>query len=202
MKSFKSLLVVVTTLVGVSILVSCKKEKKEEPYHMPVEWISGSWEADFDPCIVEIDSSYSIFSHATSLSFNSVVFNDELEVPTTNVLFQWGGCVAGSGGFYIYKAENDQFDYLLVPYDPALGLEGYKPVLEYGGSSDPLSSSYQIWNLTGSNFKWEDFVPGGNPDEEILDFTKIYIKKLSDTQMQIRVFFPNHYTQSFIYNRN
>ena len=193
MKNFKTLSI--SSLAFAFLLfstVACKKEEYK-PAHVDADWLAGNWVADYEACNVYIDSSYSVFTHITDLSFQTIA---EHEDGSSNTNFNWSGFISGNGGVEIYRAENlNQFDLLIVPYDPAIGIGTFKPTLEQG-------QGYQMWHLTGSNFDWSSFIPSGaTPNDTILDFSKIYLKKVSETKMKVTVVFTNHYIVDYSYTK-
>ena len=170
-------------LAVLSISVSSCKKKGATPEHWSgADWIVGNWSCDFNACEVEgVDSSLAIFSMVTDLQILSL---QKLDDGTVNTSFGWAGCInSSSGAVELHKpeADKDEYDVFFVPYDPAAGLTGVEPYLLNG-----------IWYLPGCNFNWSTLLPEDvSPNTAVLNQSKIYLKKVSDTKMSMDIFYSD-----------
>jgi len=165
----KSLFSILT--IALLFFSSCKKDKDPEP---TFEYLNGTWSCDFNVCVVSIDSSLSIFSHVSDLTFSGV------QGKNVRGSFSWTGCIDGSGVFDIAGSDLDSYDLLIIP------------------KSESLTEVDENLNLVPASFAWASLLPSGAvPDKQTLNTTKIYIKKISDHSFEMYILYPDGQTLSY-----
>lgn len=154
--------------------VSCKKKQKT----ISNTFLNGSWNANFNSCQTSLDSSVSIFTHTNNLVISGI---DDWNYKGSVL---WGGCVDGQGEFLIKPSDR----------------EGYHCTLVFKGPGEFVFD--ENYNMVPPPFDWSGLVPpGSDPDEGVLNLSKIYVKRIQENNISLLIVYPGGNEVSYSWNK-